>query len=426
MPSEIIEAAENHKLVIFAGAGISTEGKNIFPTSLYDDVRYELSDKTSPALTFSELMSLYCKKKNGRRQLLTKIRKRIEYVKSFPSLYRFATRFHQQLASIYHIRDIITTNWDDFFEIECGAIPYVTTDDFAFWDIPQRKVFKLHGSINNVGSIIATTEDYNKCYRRLKKDLIGSYLKLALATKTVAFVGYSFADEDFRKLFSWLKKEMREIIPHSFLITTDATVHEKIKTSSMTPIITDGTFFVHKLKNILIKSKSLLSDAVYVDVYKMLEKIKRAHEKTVDELKISKHPNILYTYSYQDGLIDAFQRAIVRINTGEYCNPCNLIQQISLYKDRMKEKRKIKQYFDLSYMEGYVNGLMYFLIKEKDRQLIPLYYLYGCRDDLRSFSSLKKKVNNIYNIDASRKAKLVVSKKTALLENLVLQHQPFL
>ncbi len=338
MPSEIIEAAENYKLVIFAGAGISTEGMNIFPTSLYDDVMYELNHKISPAPTFSELMSLYCRKKNGRRQLLTKIRKRVEYVKSFPSLYMFATRFHQELASIYHIREIITTNWDDFFEIECGAIPYVTTDDFAFWDMPQRKVFKLHGSINNVGSIIATTDDYNKCYRRLREDLIGSYLKIALATKTIAFVGYSFADEDFMKLFSWLKKEMREIIPHSFLITTDATVHDKIKPSSMTPIITDGTFFVHKLKNILIKSKSLLSDTVYVDVYRMLKKIKKAHEKTINELNISEHPNILYTHSYQDGLIDAFQRAIVRKNTGEYFSSCNLIQQISIYKDRMKEK----------------------------------------------------------------------------------------
>ncbi len=77
-------------------------------------------------------------------------------------------------------------------------------------------------------------------------------------------------------------------------------------------------------------------------------------------------------------------------------------------------------------MDGYVNGLMYFLIEKKDRQLIPLYYLYGCKEDLNSFGSLKRKVNDIYNIDASRMARLVVSKKSALLENLVLQHQPFL
>ena len=32
------------------------------------------------------------------------------------------------------IENIITTNWDDFFERECGATPYVSPEDFALWE----------------------------------------------------------------------------------------------------------------------------------------------------------------------------------------------------------------------------------------------------------------------------------------------------
>ena len=74
----------------------------------------------------------------------------------------------------------------------------IDKEDFAFWDLPERKVLKIHGSINNIGSIIVTAEDYGKCLRRLRGNIIGSYLKLLLATKTVVFIGYCFDTRTFR------------------------------------------------------------------------------------------------------------------------------------------------------------------------------------------------------------------------------------
>ena len=162
-PDEVFNACKAGRVVIFAGAGISTETANVFPFSFYEDAKRELNIKKDGNISFSELMNQYCKKFHGKKALLNKIKDRIDYVKSFPELYRQATGFHQELSTIYQIQEIITTNWDSFFEEECGAIPFVTPEDFAFWECPGRKVFKIHGSINNLGSIVVTKEDYRKC-----------------------------------------------------------------------------------------------------------------------------------------------------------------------------------------------------------------------------------------------------------------------
>lgn len=94
----------------------------------------------------------------------------------------------------------MTTNWDDYFERECGAIPIVTAEDFAFYNLAGRKVFKIHGSISNYGSIIATAEDYTRCYNNLKTGLIGSHLKSLLATTAVVGVP---ANEKNHKRVRW-------------------------------------------------------------------------------------------------------------------------------------------------------------------------------------------------------------------------------
>jgi NAD-dependent SIR2 family protein deacetylase len=248
MPDEIIEAVKEGKLVIFAGAGISTENRNVFRYSLYKDVLDDLGIEKRQDITFSNLMSEFCKQPNGRSKLLQKIKNRFDYVNSFPELYRTATTFHRELSTNYQVSEIITTNWDDYFEKECGAIPIVSPEDFAFWDYPDRKVFKIHGSINNYGSIVATEEDYNKCYKNLTSGLIGSRLKLVLATKVVLFLGYSFGDEDFNKIYNLLRKEMKGILPHAYIVTLDGHLKEKFSKQDITPIITDATYFISIIK----------------------------------------------------------------------------------------------------------------------------------------------------------------------------------
>ncbi|MBA3342049.1 MAG: SIR2 family protein [Gemmatimonadaceae bacterium] len=151
--------------------------------------------------------------KSGRAELLRVIRDRFAYVHAFPELYRASTRFHSELSTIYLIDTIVTTNWDDYFETECGALPFVTAEDFAFWSVQGRKVFKLHGSVNSYGSIVATRVDYADSYKRLEGGLIGANLKMMLATKTIIYAGFSFNDDDLLRIHKFLSSEMRGRTP---------------------------------------------------------------------------------------------------------------------------------------------------------------------------------------------------------------------
>lgn len=80
-PKEIIDAALNGELVLFCGAGISTEDKNVLPYSFYTSIKNEL-DLKEEEVSFSDLMQLYCNQPNGRKKLLKRIRERFHYISS--------------------------------------------------------------------------------------------------------------------------------------------------------------------------------------------------------------------------------------------------------------------------------------------------------------------------------------------------------
>ena len=69
-------------------------------------------------------------------------------------------------------------------------------------------MLKIHGSIDNLSTIVATTNDYNKCFERLTKGVIGANLKTILSTKTVVFIGFSFGDDDFNQIMHYICNEM--------------------------------------------------------------------------------------------------------------------------------------------------------------------------------------------------------------------------
>lgn len=70
-PKEIIDAALDGELVLFCGAGVSTESKNVLPFSFYTSIK-EALDVKDEDVSFSVLMQQYCNQPNGRKKLLKK------------------------------------------------------------------------------------------------------------------------------------------------------------------------------------------------------------------------------------------------------------------------------------------------------------------------------------------------------------------
>ena len=425
-PREITEAYKNGQLIIFAGAGISTERREIFPVSFSNEIKIQLGIPKEEKIKFSTLMTKYCNLTGSKKELFTDIKQRIDYVTSFPELFFRATEFHRELSVIPHLDEVFTTNWDDFFEKECGSTPIVTGQDFAlFQDISGRKIFKIHGSISNYSSIIATEEDYRKCYRQMQKGIIGAVLKNLLVTKTIVFVGYSLGDEDFQKIYNLLKKDTNGIMPSSYIVTLDENAETKIRLLKMNtlPINTDSSYFIHEFKKKLVEEKLMLPETNFEGINEKLEKVITEHHK-LSLLDLNKYPDSIYSLAYQDGLMHAFERILLKMNTGEYSCMTHLSNTITDYDKIIKDKLHQKNYWDVAYFRGYQNGLIY-LFTTKDRESIPLYYLFG-ENDVLTFEDFFK-----FQKNASKKHKTAHQKAVSLIKKIkpketVMHHRPFL
>ena len=370
-------------------------------------------------------MSLYCSPPRSRKDLLQAIKRRIDYVRTFPELYNRATEFHRELSTIPHLDDIFTTNWDDFFERECDATPIVTGQDFAVvQDTVGRKVYKLHGSIYNYGSIVATEEDYRKCYRRLSTGIIGAKLKVLLMSKTLVFFGFSFDDEDFQRLYRLLKKEVGGLVPRSYVVTLAERAKEKLDSLGInaTPIITSATFFVEQLKKKLVEDKLMLPDQQYNGIDKVHEDVCIEHTK-ISKLGLVKHPDSLYSLFYQDGLLHAFERLLTTKKSGQNSCAQKMINIIDSYDVLIKEHLHKGNYPDVAYFTGYRAGLLCFLSDEKGRRSMPMYFLFGCGDimNLEQYIKLEKGAARLHK-SAHKMAEEIASRAS---EDLVFHHKPF-
>ena len=205
------------------------------------------------------------------------------------------------LVPLFSVENIVTTNWDTNFEDVCGATPIVVPDDYAFWDMPGRKVFKIHGSITNWGSIVATEADYRRCYRRLRDGVIGASLKHLLATKRAVFVGYSLRDEDFSRLYGFLRREMGEVLPRSYIVTLDPRINRATHPDS-TVIYTSGEYFLEAIVDRFLEEGRIINPKITRAAARKLDAVYDAHA-TLDGIAMQEHPEVIYTHSYQDGLI---------------------------------------------------------------------------------------------------------------------------
>lgn len=378
IPSDLIHDLINVKAILFAGAGISTESPTIFKSSLYSEIKDELDGEIEDD-SFPNVMSVFCEqKRNGRKLLLEKVKIRFDYCLKFNELYSDATRFHRELSSLYMIKDIITTNWDTYFEEICHATPIVNSEDYAFNDFPYRKVYKIHGSISNYGSIVATKTDYEKCLLNLKIGLIGSTIKHLLSTNTVIFVGYSFNDFDFNYIIKYLKSELKEIHPHLYIVTLDDNPPKILENFSYTHIKTDGTFFLKKLKEQLIH-KSLINEGLDNKRIHYLEMERIESYNNVSDLFWKyRNPSSIYALFYLDGLKHAIQNLIFYMKTGEAYNPGFIYRELKRYDQIIKDFKKNKDYMEVAYLNGYYLGISLMILpKEIEINTLPVYFIFN-------------------------------------------------
>jgi len=377
LPVQLIDDLLTGNVVLFAGAGISTEGSNVFPRSLYEEVKDTLSNPDQET-GFPETMSQFCRQPNGRSLLIRKIHERFKKVATIRETFLLATRFHQALATLFPLQLIVTTNWDDYFETECDAIPLVIPEDLAFWRLPGRKVLKIHGSINNLGSIVVTAEDYQQCHDRLREGVLGSTLKTLLATRTVLYAGYSFRDPDFLQLLNLLRSEMGELMPAGYAITTDEGSISQIKELDLVPILTDATRFVEVVKGHLVEAGRMVPDQKYDMLVPARAYLVEVHHNLANRYDPRKQPALVFALAYQDGMIHAFDVIGTKRRLGYFSEAGAAQRMLGKYANLSACKLYEEQYHDVAYIDGFAAGLLFFIdVKKATPIRLPAYYIYG-------------------------------------------------
>lgn len=421
MPEGLVEAAHRQQVVIFAGAGISTEVPTVFPDSVLDIAasRLGIENPESFPATLQAFQDRF-----GRAALVRMVKEKFDYIDGFIRLRNSARKFHRELATMPYLRDVVTTNWDLYFEEECGALPFVTGEDIGLYDMPGRRVLKVHGSMSNLASIIATEADYERRLSDLGSNVMGALLRQMLATRPVVFIGYSLRDWNFRRLYSALRADMAEFAPRAYLVTPfgdDGQVDE----FGLTVIKTSGVQFLAQLKQAMI-GPCFIDDSVYDRVDQLFDLMDEADQfaKTISH---KKYPALIHCWAYHDGMRDACFRIAHRRATGEYSDRHHVIAMLKSYDQLYDGAVEDGRFTDAAYLDGYSNALFVLMSDEEEDMSanVPLYFLYGADSSMRSQEEFLEALEH----SRRRSPKARKEARTfadAIPEGMVRSHAPFL
>ena len=219
------------KAAVFVGAGFSrnaipcTPARSTFPlwqqlteglvTMLYpnpaDQSRVlERAGTTSAALRLAqEFQTAF-----GRPRLIDFVRDAIRDDEFQPS------RLHSDLLELPW-SDVFTTNYDRLLEKANHSLWKRHYDSvFSASDLPlarRPRIVKLHGSLPALEHLVLTEEDY-RSYRRNYAPFVAT-VQAALTENVLCLIGFSGDDPNFLAWSGWLRDELRNAVPKTYLFT---------------------------------------------------------------------------------------------------------------------------------------------------------------------------------------------------------------
>lgn len=435
LDKHLLQEIENGRCVIFAGSGVSTETSGAHSFSFYEQIADLVEHDGTER--FWEIIDKFEGQPNGRQKLIEQIRSRFDYIDSWRDLRWAATRFHKSLATAPYFNEVITTNWDRYFEDVIRATPFVYDPDLAFWNDARRPVLKIHGSIDNLSTIVASSEDYRACEERLRAGRLGDLLRHIFATKTVIFVGYSASDTDFLNIYNTVRGSMGRFARSHYLVSpfVDDDERATLKTDlNITAIKTDATYFVDTIKEHMREKFCYAYDEAYDAIEEELGRTLAKHFEFTNSYAVFKEPHLIFATAYQDGLIHGFQRIVDVRNANDFANLHRVRGLIQLYEQKVSEYTRQRDYWNASYFDGYQMALIYFDVA--NARLDPRHDVPDDLGDLPLFYHPKLGVmdEDEYNEEVrphpavhklALKQAIRMAKEYEGADHLVVQHSPF-
>ncbi len=212
IPETLINEIAEKRCVLFAGAGLSVSAGYPLWTSLIDrmiaycnknyiDIN-EYKDDLEALQRSGELISIaeYLRYKMGEYEFSNFMKS--VFMKSLDKI----PKIHQEISKI-PFSQIITTNYDKLFELQLPSVESKGINDLKDANEKIRRnqffIFKIHGTIDNIDSIVLGKSDYSNLI--YSQPLYLETLNLIFRTKTVLFLGYSLQDPYLLNLLEIIK-----------------------------------------------------------------------------------------------------------------------------------------------------------------------------------------------------------------------------
>ncbi len=221
-PNQILDAIQESKLVVFAGAGASIDA----PTSLpnFENLAKIIAEGTGRTLPPTESCETFlgALKANG-----IDVNERAANILSGACLKHNA--LHEAIVDLFSSPasvKIVTTNYDQMFEqvLEEKKIPVPIYNSPA---LPLGNdilgIVHIHGNVNNPQYMVLTDEDFGKAY--MTEGYVSRFLVRLFESYTVLFVGYGYHDI----ILKYLTRAMfRENSANRYILTCDKKSNWKV------------------------------------------------------------------------------------------------------------------------------------------------------------------------------------------------------
>jgi NAD-dependent SIR2 family protein deacetylase len=215
VPPELLDRFRSGGYVLFVGSGVSTEsglpsGRQ-FKDMLIDKTGYPRREVTlsKVAQAFEDFID--------RPSLIGLIIEQFGHKVQSPGQ---SHKLIAQLAKQGYIAHIVTTNYDTLLEdvlTLCGCEFHLSKRDIDVSSAGSKiHLVKLHGSVNDIETIVITEADYRNFFR--KRPVLRNLLGGLLVEKTFIFLGYGLEDPDFDQIYHDITSAMGDFQRLSYAV----------------------------------------------------------------------------------------------------------------------------------------------------------------------------------------------------------------
>ena len=213
----LFRAVRRGEVLLWVGSGFSYYAGYPLAQQLVQELHTELTPSQQEQLDSSWSLPRYAEAYfelyRGNRHQLTRHLQRIFTRR--PT----TTHAHEVLAQLPFLDQIVTTNYDNLFELVYAERLHKVTagKHIPLGEANQIILYKVHGDFQEPDSLVVSDGDFRNFFQKHDR-LLWSTLEALMAKRHLVFVGYSLEDPNVRALFEQLWEALGTQMREAYLI----------------------------------------------------------------------------------------------------------------------------------------------------------------------------------------------------------------